>query len=102
MGDGGVHRLDIPAQHPSAEICEIYSVNSPHAKVCLVQNGRDAVRYGYVRTRHAQLELCGCGFHGNTAAPATAGGCAKGISGLEVGKGEVCFCLASLGTLGTP
>ena len=37
-----------------------------------------------------------------TAAPATAGGCAKGIGGLEVGKGNVCFAWLSLGTLGTP
>ena len=95
-------RANLAAPHPAAEICEIYSVNSPHTKVCLVQNGRDDVRYGYVRTRHAQLELCGCGFHGNAAAPATAGGCAKGIGGLEVGKGKVCFAWLSLGTLGTP
>ena len=65
-GSGGVRRANLAAPHPAAEICEIYSVNSPHTKVCLVQNGRDDVRYGYVRTRHAQLELCGCGFHGNT------------------------------------
>ena len=101
-----MRRANLAAPHPAAEICEIYSVNSPHTKVRLVQNGRDVVRYGYVRTRHAQLELCGCGFHGNTAAPAAAGGCAKGISGLDVGTGKVCFCLASprdaRDALGTP